>query len=98
MATPKKKKPTPRKLLNPNRVYKPMGGLHVLLAKAFPDKRTAGYDVFDVKWLARQLDITEEGIYSYLRQNTLPFKRAEQIAELPECKKRLQDFLPFVSR
>lgn len=99
MATPKKKKPATRKgIVNPKRVYKPMGGLHVLLARSFPDQRTADYDVFDVKWLARQLEMTEEGVYSYLRQNTLPFKRAEQIVELPGCKKRLQDFLPFVSR
>lgn len=101
MATPKKKKPAPAKqrtLVNPKREYKPMGGLHVLLAQSFPAKRTADYNVFDVKWLARQLEMTEEGIYSYLRQNSLPFKRAEEIVELPGCKKRLQDFLPFVSR
>jgi len=99
MATPKKKSAATRKRIdNPKRIYKPMGGLHVLLAQSFPTKRTADYDVFDVKWLARQLEMTEEGIYSYLRQNSLPFKRAEEIVELAGCKKKLADFLPFVSR
>lgn len=99
MATPKKKAaPSKRRIDNPKRIYKPMGGLHVLLAQSFPEKRTAGYDVFDVEWLAQQLEMTEEGVYSYLRQNALPFRRAEQITEIEGCRKRLKDFLPFVTR
>jgi len=92
MATPKR--PPPKK--KPKDRYTPMSKLHVLLAKAFPERRTSRYDVFDIEWLAIKLKVTDEGVYTWLRANALTMKRARQIVALRECRIELEDLLPFV--
>lgn len=77
--------------------FRPMSDLHVLLARAFPEHRTADYDVFDVAWLAKKLKITEQGVYRWLRDNELPASRAKQIVKIKGCRKKLSDFLPYMS-
>jgi len=89
---------SPKKSVSKGRWTKPMGELHILLANAFPEARTAKYDVLDVEWLAKKLKVTDEGVYTWLRNNALPFKRAEQIVGIDGCRKKLKDFLPYISR
>ena len=80
------------------------GELHKLLKTTFPEYRTARDNVFDVKRLAGDLDMTAEAIYKWLRNDTLPAKRARQIVEIAnkanKAKKRplveLEVFLPFL--
>lgn len=75
---------------------KPMGKLHVLLANSFPTKRTAAYSVLNIEWLAEKLGMSEEGVYKWLREDRIPFKRAKQIAKMRECTAEFEDFLPFI--
>ena len=77
---------------------KPMGKLHVLLTKAFPEHRTASYDVLDIAWLASKLKVTDEGIYKWLRDDQLPsLARARAIVAIRGCRIELDDLLPFVA-
>lgn len=76
----------------------PMGKLHVLLAKAFPEHRTATYDVLDIEWLAGKMKVTEESIYNWLRNDAIPFVRAEQLVKIRGCRIELEDLLPYISR
>lgn len=73
-----------------------MGDLHVLLTKAFPKRRTQSYAVLDVAWLARKLKVTDEGVYTWLRENKLPYKRALAITEIDECNIDIKKLMPFV--
>lgn len=75
---------------------KPMGKLHILFAKAFPEHRTKDYDVFNVEWLATKLEMTEEGIYKWLRDDRIPLKRARQIVKIRGCRIELEDLMPYV--
>lgn len=76
----------------------PMGKLHILLARAFPEHRTASYNVLDIPWLANKLKVTDEAVYTWLRNDELPFGRAEQISKIRGCRITLADLLPYVSR
>lgn len=98
MATPKKsaKKPPPKKKAAPKRSYEPMSPLHILLTKAFPEHRTASYDVLDIKWLAGKMECTDEGVYTWLRDNCLPMKRARALVAIRGCRIKLDEILPFV--
>lgn len=87
----------PKKLIA-GKWKEPMGKLHVLLAKAFPEHRTATYDVLDIEWLSKKLKITEESIYNWLRNDSIPFVRAEQIVAIRGCRVKLDAFLPYISR
>lgn len=79
-----------------NRWSKPKGKVHALLARAFPEHRTKDYDVFNVEWLATKLEMTEEGIYKWLREDRLPLKRARQIVKIRGCRISLDDLMPYV--
>lgn len=77
------------------------GDLHKLLKKIFPQYRTARNNVFDVKRLAAELKMTPEAIYKWLRQDSLPPKRARQIVALAAEGRAvppatIEDFLPFL--
>jgi transposase-like protein len=77
------------------------GDLHKLLKRIFPEHRTARDNVFDVKRLASELGMTAEAIYKWLRQDSLPPKRARQLVELANAglKKpvvEIEDFLPHL--
>lgn len=74
----------------------PMGELHILLARAFPKRRTQSYAVLDVAWLAKKLKVTDEGVYTWLRENKLPYKRAQAICEIEECTIDIKKLMPFV--
>lgn len=80
-----------------NRWSEPKGDLHKLLTQAFPERRTASYDVLDIGWLAAKLEMSEEGIYKWLREDTLPTKRARQIVKIKGCRKTFDDFLPHIA-
>lgn len=72
--------------------------LQGLFAKAFPEHRTADYDVFDITWLAKKLKMkSTEGIYKWFREGHMPYKRAAQIADIPGCRIKLADLLPYVA-
>lgn len=71
--------------------------LQGLFARAFPEHRTADYDVFDISWFAKKLKMTEEGIYKWFREGRLPYKRAVQITDIPGCRIELKDLLPYVA-
>lgn len=90
-------KKTAKKKAAPRGRFEPMSKLHILLAKAFPEHRTAKYDVLDIDWLAGKLGVTDEGVYTWLRQGVLPMKRARQIVKIKGCRVTLDDILPFVS-
>lgn len=89
------KKPAPKKQQRGR--YEPMSKLHLLLAKAFPEHRTAKYDVLDIEWLAAKMAVTDEGVYTWLRAGVLPMKRARQMVKIKGCRIQLEDLLPFVS-
>lgn len=78
------------------------GELHNLLKTLFPELRTKRDNVFDVSAFAAKVNMTDEGVYKWLRADQLPARRARQIVELvnegrrkPVCS--LEDFLPFIS-
>jgi len=80
------------------RCKKPMGKLHVLIANAFPEHRTASYDVLDIAWLAKKLKVTDEAIYKWLRDDQLPsLARARAIVAIRGCRIKLDELLPFVA-
>jgi len=91
MAT--KRKPAAGK----HRFSEPKGKLHVLLARAFPEHRTATYDLFDIAWLAQKLKVTDEAVYVWLRNDKLPsLARARDILKIRGCRVDIDDLLPFV--
>lgn len=78
------------------------GELHALLKETFPDLRTARDNVFDVAAFSALVGMTEEGVYKWLRADSLPGRRARQIVELANEGRRkpvvtLEAFLPFIS-
>lgn len=77
--------------------HEPLSKLHILIAKAFPEHRTAKYDVLDIEWLASKMGVSDEGVYTWLRANSLPMKRARQIVKIKGCRIDLEALLPFVS-
>lgn len=76
----------------------PMGKLHVLLTKAFPEHQTKSYAVLDIAWLAAKLKVTDEAVYKWLRDDQLPsLARARAICAIRGCRLKLDDLLPFVA-
>jgi len=78
------------------------GELHTRLKTAFPELRTARDNVFDVAAFAALVNMTKEGVYKWLRADSLPARRALQIVEIANKGRRkpvcsLEDFLPFIS-
>lgn len=76
--------------------YRNLGKLHALLKTAFPNRRSGAYDVFDVLWLANQIGVTDEAIYYWFREESMPMKRARAIVAVKGCKISLGKLLPFV--
>ncbi len=86
----------------PKHVRKPktranLGPLHELLTAKLPDLKGEG-DVCDLHKLARELAMTYQGVYKWMRPNkspSLPFRQAERIVKLSERqKKKPKDFVP----
>ncbi len=93
----KKKKSTVKPKVDLTERYTSLGGLHTLLTEAFPTRKRKPYNVFDVQWLATRLGVTNKAIYYWFRVDSLPMKRAREIAAIRGCMIDLEQMLPFVS-
>ncbi len=73
----------------------PKISLHAVLTKAFPDHLTVKHQVLDIEWLAKKLKITSEAIYTWFRDDKIPFARATAVCKIAGCQIELDVLLPY---
>lgn len=68
-----------------------LGKLHQVLSEAFPTRLTAQHRVLDVVWLAQKLGMTKQGVYRWLKEDSIPYLQAMRILSIKGCQITIED-------